>query len=103
LASDLQIFETDSCLLIKGSLESIATICDVLAIMEQLPQGYFVKLGDWKLFVMEVICQRSREDKLIVMPRNNWLFMSNKLIDSIYSEDIHPYIYANEPFTFKKY
>jgi hypothetical protein len=102
LASDLQILETDNCLLIKGAVESIATICDVLAIMEQLPQGYCVKLGDWKLFVMEVISQSSREDKLIVMPRNNWLFMSNKLRDSIYGEEIHPYIYANEPFTFKK-
>ncbi|HKO78602.1 MAG TPA: hypothetical protein VJU52_15405 [Flavobacterium sp.] len=102
LASDLQILETDSCLLIKGTVESIASICDILAIMEQLPQGCCVKLGDWKLFVMEVISQSSREDKLIVMPRSNWLFMSNKLRGSIYGEDTHPYIYDNEPFTFKK-
>lgn len=102
LAADIRLLETDSCLLIKGSIKSIAAICEVLTTMEKLPQGYCVQLGDWKLFVMEVISQSSREDKLIVMPRNYWPFMSSKLKDSIYGKDKHPYIYAYEPYTLKK-
>jgi hypothetical protein len=102
LAPDIQLLETDSCLLIKGTVQSIAAICDEFATMEQLPQGYCVQLGDWKFFVMEVISQSSREDKLIVMPRSHWLFMSSKLKGSIYGKDLHPYIYVYEPFTFKK-
>jgi hypothetical protein len=102
LAPDIQLLETDSCLLIKGSVQSIATICYEFSNMEQLPEGYCVQLGNWKLFILEDVPQSSREDRIVVMPRNHWLFMSSKLRDSIYGEDIHPYVYIYEPFTFKK-
>jgi hypothetical protein len=102
LAPDIQLLETDSCLLIKGSVQSIATICYEFSNMEQLPEGYCVQLGNWKLFILEDVPQSSREDRIVVMPRNHWLFMSSKLRDSIYDEDIHPYVYIYEPFTFKK-
>jgi hypothetical protein len=102
LASDIQLLETDNHLLIKGKVKSIAAICDEFAVMEQLPEGHCVLLGDWKLFVLDDIPQSSREDKVFVLPTNYWLFMSCKLKDSIYGEDMHPYIYAYEPFTFKK-
>jgi hypothetical protein len=46
LAADIQLLATDNHLLIKGSVQSIAAICDEFATMEQLPQGYCVQLGD---------------------------------------------------------
>lgn len=100
--NDIQLIETDNCFLIKGSQKSIHEICNELGVMEQLPQGYCVQLGNWRFFVMENISQSSREDKIVVMPANYWLFMSCKFRDSIMGEDVHPYNYNYEPFTFKK-
>jgi hypothetical protein len=102
LPSDIELVETDSCLLIKGPVESIAKICDEFSYMEQLPDGFCATLGDWKLFILEDFSQSSREDKIIVMPADHWLFMSCKLRDSITGEDIHPYNYIYEPYTFKR-
>ncbi len=102
LASDIQLIACEKHLLIKGSIQSIAAICDVFAIMEQLPEGYCVQLGDWKLFVLSGSPHSSAEDKIVVLPREYWLFMSCKFRDSIYGEDFHPYVYVYEPFTFRK-
>lgn len=102
LPSDIELIETDTCLLIKGSVESIAKICNEFSYMEQLPDGFCATLGDWKLFILEDFPQSSREDKIIVMPADHWLFMSCKLRDSITGQDIHPYNYIYEPFTFKR-
>ncbi|SHF70680.1 hypothetical protein SAMN05443549_10180 [Flavobacterium fluvii] len=102
LPSDIELVETDSCLLIKGPVESIAKICDEFSYMEQLPDGFCATLGDWRLFILEYTPQSSLEHKTVVMPADHWLFMSCKLRDSIYAEDIHPYNYVYEPFTFKR-
>jgi hypothetical protein len=102
LPTDIKLIETDACLLITGSVESIAKICDEFSNMEQLPEGFCVILGDWKLFILEYTPQSSLEHKTVVMPADHWLFMSCKLRDSIYAYDYHPYNYMYEPFTFKK-
>jgi hypothetical protein len=102
IPSDISLIETESCLLIKGSVESIASICDELAVMEQLPEGYCLMLGEWRLFVLDDMAQSDRELKTVVMPRDHWLFMSCKLRDSILGYDVHPYNYVYEPFTFKQ-
>lgn len=102
LPADIQLLETDICFLIKGSVKSIRKICDELAAMEQLPQGYCMQLGNWHFFVLDDFTQSSREDKIVVLPANYWLFMSCKFRDSLLGEDIHPYQYNFEPFTFKK-
>lgn len=102
LPTDITLIETDTCLLIKGSVESIAKICDEFSYMEQLPDGFCAILGDWKLFILEDTPQSSLEDKIVVMPADHWLFMSCKLRDSIFAEDMHPFNYVYEPFTFKR-
>ncbi|WP_123890407.1 hypothetical protein [Flavobacterium frigidimaris] len=102
LPLDIKLIETDNCILIKGSIESIETICYEFSNMDQLPEGFCVQLGDWKLFILEEKPQSCREDKIIVMPADHWLFMSRKLKESIHGEEIHPYNYIYEPFTFKK-
>lgn len=102
LASDVQLLECKGHLLIKASVQSIASICDEFAVMAQLPEGHCALLGDWKLFVLNDVPKSSREDKIVVMPRAYWLFMSCKLRDSIYGEELHPYVYVYEPFTFRK-
>ncbi|MGA9638548.1 hypothetical protein [Flavobacterium sp.] len=102
LPSDIKLIETETCLLIRGFVESIAKICLDFAAMEQLPEGYCVTLGNWKLFVLEDFPQSSRDDKIIVMPADHWLFLSCKLRDSIHGHDFHPYNYMYEPFSFKR-
>lgn len=102
LPSDVKLLETEKGLLIKGSVRSIAVVCYEFSNMEQLPEGFCVQLGDWKLFILEEKPQSSREDKIFIMPSDYWLFMSTKLTDSIYGEEMHPYNYIYEPFTFKK-
>ena len=102
LPSDIELMETDSCLLIKGPVESIAKICDEFSYMEQLPDGFCATLGDWKLIILEYTPQSSLEHKTVVMPADHWLFMSCKLRDSILAYDIHPYNYVYEPFSFKR-
>ncbi len=99
---DIQLIETDDSFLIKGSVKSISEICDELATMQQLPQGYCMQLGNWRFFVLDDFIQSSREDKIVVLPANYWLFMSCKFRDSILGEDVHPYNYIYEPITFKK-
>ena len=102
LPSDIELMETDTCLLIKGPVESIAKICDEFSYMEQLPDGFCATLGDWRLFVLEDTPQSSLEHKTVVMPADHWLFMSCKLRDSIMAYDMHPYNYVYEPFSFKR-
>lgn len=102
LPDDIELIETVTCLVLKGSVQSIREICNEIEVMEQLPSGSCMRLGDWRFFVMEDIAQSSREEKLVVMPPDHWLFMSCKFRDSIMGEDIHPYNYVYEPFTFKK-
>ena len=102
LPSDIKLIETESCLLINGSIESIEKICYEFSNMDQMPEGFCVQLGGWKLFILEDKPQSSREDKIIVMPADHWLFMSCKLSESIHGHEMHPYNYIYEPFTFKK-
>ncbi len=102
LPKDVELIETEACLLIKGTTKSILAIGDELALMEQLPQGYCMQIGNWHFFVLNDTTQSSREDKLVVMPPDHWLFMSCKFRDSLLGEDVHPYQYNFEPFTFKK-
>jgi hypothetical protein len=100
--SDIELIETENHLLIKGAVRSLAAVCYEFSNMEQLPDNYCVELGEWKLFVKENTIKCSRENKTIMLPPDYWLFMSSKLKDSIYADDVHPYIYVYEPFSFKK-
>ncbi|MWB96299.1 hypothetical protein GON26_18195 [Flavobacterium sp. GA093] len=100
--SDIELIENENHLLIKGAVRSLAAVCYEFSNMEQLPDGYCVQLGEWKLVVKEDIINCNRENKTIMMPPDYWLFMSSKLRDSIYADDVHPYVYVYEPFTFKK-
>lgn len=102
LPSDIKLVETESCLLIKGFIESIEKICYEFSNMDQLPEGFCVQLGDWKFFILEEKPQSSREDKIIVMPASHWLFVSRKLRESINGQEMHPCTYIYEPSTFKK-
>lgn len=91
LESDIKLVETDTCLLIKGSVESIEKICYEFSNMEQLPESFCVQLGDWKLFILEKMLQSSREHKTIIMPANYWLILSSELKESMYAEVHHSY------------
>jgi hypothetical protein len=102
LQSDIKLIETENCLLIKGLIESIEKICYEFSNMDQLPEGFCVQLGEWKLFILEEKPQISREDKIIVMPAKHWLLAGRKLKESINGYEKHPYTYFYEPFTFKK-
>lgn len=102
LPSDIKIIETESCLVIKGFIESIEKICYEFSNMDQLPEGFCVQLADWKFFILETEPQSSLEDKIIVMPGKYWLLVSKKLRENIHEHEIHPYTYIFEPFSFKK-
>lgn len=102
LESDIKLLETDTCLLIKGSVQSIEKICYEFSNMEHLPESFCVQLGDWKLFILEQKPQSSREHKTIIMPANYWFVMSNKLKEIMYEEENNPYHNNCEPGTFKK-
>ncbi len=101
LPLDIKLIETESCLMIRGTVESIEIICYEFSNMDQLPEGFCIQLGDWKLFIFEDMPQSSREDKIIIMPADHWLFMSCKLKESIHGYEMHPYNYIYEPLTFK--
>ena len=70
--------------------------------MEQLPNGYCVVLGSWRLFVLEDMAQSGLDVRTVVMPPYHWLFMSCKFRESITGYEQHPYKYFYEPFTFKR-
>lgn len=100
LSSDIKLIEEENFLLIKGSVDSIAKICDEFSNMDQLPEGFCVKLGDWKLYILEYTPQSSIKHKTIVMPGDNWYSLSCQLRDSISENDLQANNYEN--FAFKK-
>jgi len=102
LPPDIILQETKKHLLIKGSVKSLVAICDELEIMELLPAGYCMQLGEWRFFIVEDMTQSSLKDKIVVMPPDLWWLMTCKLKDSIYGNEIKPYNYVFEPFTFKQ-
>jgi hypothetical protein len=102
LEADIEVIETNECLLIKGSTKSLNSLCDFFAAMEQLPQGYGLQLGNWEFIVLNNYTISSIEEKKIILPQEYWLFMSCKFKDSISGEDIHPYLFDFEPYSFKK-
>ena len=93
LPKDVELIETETCLFLEGTTKSILALCDELALLEQLPQGYCLQLKDWHFFVLIDTTQSSREDKLLVMPSDHWLFMSCKFRDRVLGGDVHPYQY----------
>jgi hypothetical protein len=97
---NIRLVETTDCLMITGPKAGIDMICDEFAMMEQLPNGYCVVLGDWRFFVLEDTAQSDASVRLVVMPHYHWLFMSCKLRESITGYEQHPYKYFYEPFTF---